>query len=68
MESRSPSWFVLSSKATADIRYEALIPAVTFSALAILVVVLRWYSRVYSTAGSIGTEDYLVTLALVSVR
>lgn len=67
MQSRSPSWFVLSSKATADIRHEALIPAVVFTALAVFMVILRWYSRLYFTSGSIRTEDYLVTAALVSV-
>ncbi|CAO2647067.1 Nn.00g079890.m01.CDS01 [Neocucurbitaria sp. VM-36] len=66
MHSHSPSWFVLSSKATADIRHPALIPAVVFTALAVFMVMLRWYSRVvYSSPGSIGTEDYFLTAALL---
>lgn len=66
MYARSPSWFVLSSKATADISYEALLPTVILTALASVMVVLRWCSRVCSRSITIGPEDYCVTAAMVS--
>ncbi|KAL6173624.1 hypothetical protein ACJQWK_01164 [Exserohilum turcicum] len=65
MYARSPSWFVLSSKATADISYEALLPTVILTALASVMVVLRWCSRVCSRSITIGPEDYCVTAAMV---
>lgn len=64
MHDQSPSWFVLRSKATADIRYETLIPTVIFTAIASLVVGLRWCSRVTST--TVMPEDYIVTAAMVT--
>ncbi|KAF1942306.1 hypothetical protein EJ02DRAFT_345713 [Clathrospora elynae] len=65
MHNYSPSWFVLRSKATADIHYEALVPAVVFTTLAFLMVALRWCSRICSRSGKIEAEDYFVTVALV---
>ncbi|KAF1847846.1 uncharacterized protein K460DRAFT_278077 [Cucurbitaria berberidis CBS 394.84] len=65
MHSHSPSWFVLSSKGAADIRYTALIPAVVSTIFAFSMVVLRWYSRIHCSSGSIKAEDYFVTAALV---
>ncbi|KAF1829235.1 hypothetical protein BDW02DRAFT_177731 [Decorospora gaudefroyi] len=65
MHGNSPSWFILRSKATANIRYEALVPAVIFTALAFLMVGLRWCSRICSRSASVGLEDYLITVALV---
>lgn len=59
-----PSWAVVSQKAAADIGYEALIPAVVLTALALVTVALRWYSRV-KLSGTYGVEDVVVTLAVV---
>lgn len=66
MHKHSPSWYVLSSKATADIGLDALVPTVILTILALLIVVLRWYSRiVMSRKGRLEVEDYLVALATV---
>lgn len=67
MHNHSPSWFVLSSEATADIRFEALIPAVLLTALATCIITLRWYSRLCATSSGIQIEDSLVTIALVCI-
>lgn len=64
MRTHSPSWFILSSEATADIQIDALVPAIVFTILASIMVGLRWYSRLYSACG-VKTEDYLVTAALI---
>lgn len=64
----SPSWYMLSSKATAHIRYDALIPAAVFTNLALVVVGLRWYSRAVAKTGRVGMEDWLVSVAMVSSR
>jgi hypothetical protein len=68
MHDHSPSWFVLRSKATADIGYEALVPPVIFTALAALMVALRWCSRICARSAKIELEDYFVTAALVSIN
>ncbi|KAJ4346439.1 uncharacterized protein N0V89_010368 [Didymosphaeria variabile] len=60
----NPSWIIVSKKATADIGYEALIPAVVLTALALLTIILRWYSRA-KLSGVYGVEDVIVTLALI---
>lgn len=65
MHDHSPSWFVLRSKATANISYEALLPAVIFTSLASFMVMLRWCSRLYSRSAKIGVDDYFVTAAMV---
>lgn len=43
---------------------DALAPAIVFTAVASVMVGLRWYSRVCSACG-VRTEDYFVTAALV---
>jgi len=65
MHSHSPSWFVLSSEATANIHVESLVTAIVSTGLASCMVALRWYSRVCATSCGVKTEDYLVTAALV---
>jgi hypothetical protein len=62
----SPSWFMFSSKATAHIRFDALIPAIVITGLALVVVGLRWYSRAVAKTGKVGMEDWIVTVAMVS--
>ncbi|EUC41040.1 hypothetical protein COCMIDRAFT_30116 [Bipolaris oryzae ATCC 44560] len=62
---QSPSWFVIRSKATADIGYDALIPTVVFTALALVMVILRLCSRTCSNPSRIGLEDYFVTAAVL---
>ncbi|KAH7067946.1 hypothetical protein FB567DRAFT_634614 [Paraphoma chrysanthemicola] len=64
MHKHSPSWFMLSSKATAHIRCNALVPAVVFTFVALCVVCLRWYSRAVSKAGGLRMEDWLVNVAM----
>jgi len=59
-----PSWIALSSEAVANISYSALIPAIVFTTLALVTVVLRLYSRARFSR-KIGAEDILVTAALV---
>lgn len=63
----NPNWIIVSQKAAADIGYEALIPAVVLTALALITVALRWYSRA-KLSGTYGVEDVVVTLALVCSR
>lgn len=65
MHDHSPSWFVLRSKATANINYEALLPTVIFTSLASFMILLRWCSRLCSRSAKIGVEDYFVTAAMV---
>ncbi|KAF2845134.1 hypothetical protein T440DRAFT_545507 [Plenodomus tracheiphilus IPT5] len=64
MHGHSPSWFILSSEATADIHIDTLVPAIVFTVLACVMVALRWYGRLCSACG-IKTEDYFVTAALL---
>jgi hypothetical protein len=68
MHDQSPSWFILRSKATADIQYETLVPTVVFTVLALLMVVLRWCSRISCRSATVKSEDYVVTAAMVSTR
>ena len=60
-----PTWFVLSAEATAQIGSGDLVPIVICTAFAILMVILRLYSRIYSAPGGMKTEDYFVMAALV---
>lgn len=64
----SPSWFVLSHEATANLQQSALIPAVLFTTLALPIVVLRWYSRTRLAPRTWHVEDVVVTAALVCAR
>ncbi|KAJ4986553.1 integral membrane protein [Stagonosporopsis vannaccii] len=65
MPTNSPSWFVLSQKATENLQQSALIPALTFTSLALVVVLLRWYSRIRLAPGTWHREDMLISVALV---
>ncbi|UPX19974.1 uncharacterized protein EKO05_0010222 [Ascochyta rabiei] len=65
MDTHSPSWFILSQKATANLQQSALIPALLFTSLALLVVLLRWYSRICLAPGKWGVEDYFISVALL---
>lgn len=62
---QSPSWFVIRSKATADIGYNALVPTVIFTALALVMVILRLCSRTCSNPSRVGLEDYFITVAVL---
>ena len=62
----NPNWIIVSQEAAANIGYQALIPAVILTALALVTVALRWYSRA-KVSGTYGIEDVAVTLALVSL-
>jgi hypothetical protein len=64
MHVQSPSWFVLRSKATADISYDALIPTVIFTTLASAMLILRLCSRLCSNPTRIGLEDYFFTAVI----
>jgi hypothetical protein len=61
----SPSWFMLSSAATAHIRYDVLVLAVLFTGTAVVMVAARWYSRIVCRPGHVGMEDYFVSIAVV---
>jgi hypothetical protein len=65
MLNHSPSWLVLSPQATAHIHLDALFPAALFTVLAIVMVGLRWYSRLVCRPGYVGCEDWFVTVAVV---
>ncbi|KAF9691194.1 hypothetical protein EKO04_010901 [Ascochyta lentis] len=65
MGAYSPSWFVLSQKATANLQQSALIPALVFTSLALFVVSLRWYSRIRLAPGTWRVEDYVISAALL---
>jgi hypothetical protein len=47
MHTHAPSWIIFSTKATADVGNQALIPAVVFTALALIALIMRWYIRVF---------------------
>ena len=66
MHHHSPSWYILSSKATAHIRLDALVPSLVLTILAFCMVLLRWFSRLVCRPGHIGLEDYLISIAVVS--
>ena len=65
MYSYAPTWLVLSSVATADIRQSALIPAVIITTLALGAVILRWYSRMCLSPSVCRVEDYCISGALL---
>jgi hypothetical protein len=64
MSAHSPSWLVVSSEATADIGYSALGSAVAFTVLALVSVIMRWYTRAFLIR-QVRVDDLLITLALV---
>ncbi|KAF2113783.1 hypothetical protein BDV96DRAFT_523333 [Lophiotrema nucula] len=64
MRTHGPGWTVISTKAPADIGNHALGPAIAFSALALVSIVLRWYTRAFITR-RVGTEDLLITAAMI---
>lgn len=66
MQHHSPSWYILSSQATAHIRLDALVSAIVFTALAFCMVLLRWFSRLVCRPGHVALEDYLISIAVVS--
>jgi Na+-transporting methylmalonyl-CoA/oxaloacetate decarboxylase gamma subunit len=45
-----------------------LVPTVVFTVLALLMVVLRWCSRISCRSAAAKFEDYLVTTAMVSTQ
>jgi hypothetical protein len=47
-----------------DISWSSLGPALVLSSLAMILVVLRWYTRV-SIVGKVGVDDYFLTVAMV---
>ncbi|KAH7413936.1 hypothetical protein DE146DRAFT_783683 [Phaeosphaeria sp. MPI-PUGE-AT-0046c] len=65
MHLHSPSWFVLSTSATAHIALNALIPATICTALALVTVYARWYSRIVCRPGHVGAEDWCVSVAMM---
>jgi len=65
MHSESPSWFVLSQNATANLGLTALLPALILTIFALLVMLLRWYSKIRLMPGTWHFEDVLFTLALL---
>ncbi|KAH8732024.1 hypothetical protein GQ44DRAFT_735705 [Phaeosphaeriaceae sp. PMI808] len=65
MYRHTTDWVILSSEITACIRYNALVPAIAFTSLAFVMVIMRWYSRIASKQG-IGIDDYLVAVAMAS--
>jgi hypothetical protein len=68
MLSKSPSWFVLGQNATANLGLTALLPALVLTIFALLVVLLRWYSKICLRPGTWHFDDVLFTLALVCIR
>ncbi|PSN74313.1 hypothetical protein BS50DRAFT_627651 [Corynespora cassiicola Philippines] len=64
MSPQSSSWLLISSKAAAYIGIDAFIPSVVFPFLALVAVLLRWYSRACLTR-RVGCEDIFVTIALL---
>ncbi|KAH3912526.1 hypothetical protein HBH56_116160 [Parastagonospora nodorum] len=65
MHHHSPSWYILSSEATAHIRLDALAPAIVFTIIAFCMVLFRWFSRLVCRPGYIGLEDYLISIAVL---
>jgi Ca2+/Na+ antiporter len=67
MHIRSPSWFDLSQKATANLAQSAFIPSLVFTVLAFLIVTFRWISRLCLAPRTWYREDLLVTSAMVCI-
>lgn len=65
MHTESPSWFVLSQNATANLGLTALLPALVLTIFALLVVLLRWYSKIRLMPGTWHFEDVLFTFTLL---
>ena len=61
----SPSWFVLSQAEPASLEGVALVPASVFTSFALIIVVLRWYSKIRLAPGTQHIEDFVITAALV---
>ncbi|KAH5496035.1 hypothetical protein HBI52_195650 [Parastagonospora nodorum] len=66
MHHHSPSWYILSSEATAHIRLDALAPAIVFTIIAFCMVLFRWFSRLVCRPRYFGLEDYLISIAVFS--
>ncbi|KAH5079982.1 hypothetical protein HBH95_083380 [Parastagonospora nodorum] len=64
MHHHSPSWYILSSEATAHIRLDALAPAIVFTIIAFCMVLFRWFSRLVCRPRYFGLEDYLISIAV----
>lgn len=58
------SWAIVSAEAPSNIGWQALGPAIGFTTVAVIVVLMRWYTRAILTK-RVGTEDYLITMATV---
>ncbi|KAH5368486.1 hypothetical protein HBI49_089830 [Parastagonospora nodorum] len=65
MHHHSPSWYILSSEATAHIRLDALAPAIVFTIIAFCMVLFRWFSRLVCRPRYFGLEDYLISIAVL---
>lgn len=68
MSTNSPSWFVLSQQATTGLQRSAFVPALLFTALAFIVVVLRWYSKLRLMPGTWRLEDFVISAAAVNTH
>ncbi|KAF2191783.1 hypothetical protein K469DRAFT_731964 [Zopfia rhizophila CBS 207.26] len=64
MPTQSPTWVVVSVEAPMDIGYQALAPVVAFTTLAIVLVLMRWYTRAFFTR-KVGLEDFCITATLL---
>ncbi|OCK81004.1 hypothetical protein K432DRAFT_296485 [Lepidopterella palustris CBS 459.81] len=58
-----PTSSVMAAEAPSDIGWQALGPAIGCTMLAIVVVILRWYTRIVLIR-RVGLEDYFITVAL----
>lgn len=65
MHIHSPSWFLLSTSATAHISLNAFVPAMLSTVFALVTVCARWYSRIVCRPGHVGAEDWCVSGAMV---
>ncbi|KAF2734334.1 hypothetical protein EJ04DRAFT_603287 [Polyplosphaeria fusca] len=64
LQVHDPGWAVISAKASADIGWHSLGSAISFTTLAFVSVLMRWYSRAFLTR-RVGLEDMFVTFALI---
>ncbi|KAF1962584.1 hypothetical protein CC80DRAFT_531417 [Byssothecium circinans] len=62
MKKQFPSWTIASVLVTASVGYKVLVPAIVFTVMAILAVVLRMYSRA-CISRNVQVEDYFVVVA-----
>lgn len=56
-----------ASYAAKDIGWQALGPAIACTALATIIVAIRWYTRLKLSC-SHGLDDFVITLSLVRTR